>query len=93
MRQMKFNQALQVLIDTVPGLSHDLNLLAERRKTQAKMMDGIGQWGLSIPDPVEPVLRMFYPELYQDDYEQQAMAWKAFMRNPDSMPFRIQRKI
>ena len=88
-----FDQAVGIALDLVPGLRNDLARIAERRKHQARDMQGIGRVALEIPDPIVPLLAHYHPELYQDDDELRGKAWLRFMRHPDSERFRTNAKL
>jgi len=87
---LDFIQAVDLAIATVPGLRHDFNIMAERRKNTMRDMEGVGRWALSIPEPIEPLLKAYHPELYQDDIKAQQEAWLKFIQHPDSLYFRTQ---
>ena len=90
---LTFDQAVEVAISVLPGLRHDLNLLVEMRKNDCKDMEGVGRWGLSVPDPIMPLLREYHPEIFQEDVHLANAAWLKFMKHPDSERFRVQTKI
>jgi len=89
-----FLQAVKIAYDTIPGLKHDMDRLRDLRKSDNhKDMDGIGRMALSIPDPIKPLLKAYFPELYQDDQQLAAVQWKRFIKSADSLPFRVAGKI
>ena len=92
-QKLTFAQAINVACDLLPGLRNDLAINQQRRKRQAVDMQGTGRIALSIPDPLEPLLQIYHPELYQRDAEQRGKAWLRFMRHPDSEPFRTNQKL
>ena len=91
--QLTFMQAVGVACDLLPGLRSDLNQNQQHRNAQARDMQGIGRIALSIPEPIEPLLRIYHPELYQADAELRGKAWLRFMKHPDSAPFRTYAKL
>lgn len=93
MDTLNFTQAVELALATVPGLRSDLNIMAERRKNTMKDMEGVGRWALSIPEPIEPLLQAYHPELYQEDIVEQQKAWLKFIQHPDSYYFRTQDKL
>ena len=90
---LTFNEAVSLAISMLPGLRHDLNLLSEMRKNECKDMEGIGRWGVSIPDPIMPLMKEYWPQCFQDDVKLANAAWLKFMQHPDSERFRVQTKI
>jgi hypothetical protein len=90
---LTFNEAVDLAISVLPGLRTDLNQLAEMRKNECKDMEGVGRWGLSIPDPIMPILKEYWPEMFQEDTELANRAWLRFMQHPDSARFRVQQTI
>lgn len=89
-----FLQAVKIAYDTVPGLKHDMDRLKElRKKEHHKDMEGVGRIALNIPDPIKPLLKAYFPELYQADSQLAAKEWKRFINSPDSQPFRVGSKL
>jgi hypothetical protein len=93
LEKKSFDEAVNLAIDLLPGLRHDMALIAERRKRQARDMEGTGRVGLNIPDPIDALLRIYHPELYQKDAKLRGAAWLKFMKHPDSARFRINEKL
>ena len=93
LQKKTFDEAVNLALDLLPGLRHDMALIAERRKHQARDMEGTGRIALNIPDPIDDLLRVYHPELYQTDPKLRAHAWVKFMRHPDSARFRINEKL
>ena len=91
--KLTFMQAVGLACNLLPGLRQDLEANRQQRKHQARDMEGIGRIALSIPDPLEPLLRIYHPELYQTDAELRGKAWRRFMHHPDSEPFRTNQKL
>jgi hypothetical protein len=85
-------EAFTLACETVPGLRHDMTVIKARRNQARKDMDGLGRWGLTIPDPILPLLQEYKPELFQDDGELAGRAWLRFIKHPDSKPFRVSAK-
>jgi len=85
---MTFLQALEMMINNVQGLRHDMNHIKTMRTQSARDMDGIGRLALSIPDPAMKLLEQYHPELFQSDQRLAAAAWSRFIKHPDSKPFR-----
>ena len=92
-RQLTFDQSIDLALDLLPGLRHDFQIIADQRKSKARDMEGVGRIGLSIPDPVMPILKQYFPELFQTDTELQGKAWLKFMMLPESERFKVQRTL
>jgi len=86
---LRFEEAVKLTVDIVPGLKADMERLRLLRQHEAKDMAGIGRIGLNIPDPLMPILKQYKPDLFQDDKELADRAWLRFIQSPDSQPFRI----
>ena len=89
---LTFDQAVSLAMDLVPGLRNDMALLAKMRKETPRDMEGIGRIALNIPDPIEPILRAYHPELYQGDAALRGEAWLRFIKHPHSERFRVHSK-
>ena len=88
-----FMEALTMAAFLLPGLRADLERNKALRKTTHRDIDGVGRWGLSIPEPAERLLEQYHPELYQEDKQLAAKAWRGFMLTADAEPFRVTAKI
>ena len=93
MHGLTFDQAIDYAINHIPGLKHDFELMAKKRKDGARDMQGIGRIGLSIPDPLYGLVVAYHPDLENPDYDIQHNAWLKFMRHPHSERFRINSKL
>ncbi len=90
---INFKQAVDVALHTVPGLRHDMNIIAERRKNDSRDMEGIGRWGLEIPDPIMPLLQLYWPNIFNQDTDISHREWLKFMNHPDSEQFRVKPRL
>lgn len=89
-----FLQALGTMVSFIPEVGHDLQWCKELRKDDKhKDMQGLGRMGLHIPDPCLELLNLYHPELFTEDEELNARAWKKFMFHQDSKPFKVVRKL
>lgn len=91
---LTFLEALQTACDFDPRLKLTLQQIKEKRQKQANDM-AIGRVALDLTQcpGVDRLLRLYHPELYQDDAELRAQAMVKFIRHPDSEPFRVNAKI
>lgn len=92
-RRLSFLEAVRYAANEVPGLAHDMKFIAELRKGQPKDMQGIGRFGVKIPDPIMELMRGYFPALFQEDSELRQLAWIKWMKSSDAQPFRVGRKL
>ena len=90
---LTFDEAVNLAIDMLPGLRHDLAQIQKRRKDNATDMQGIGRVALNIPDPIIPLLQEYHPELYQEDQELAGRAWLKFINSRDAERFRTNARL
>ena len=90
-RQLTFDEAINLALDLVPGLRHDFQVIADLRKHKARDIEGVGRYGLKIPDPVMPILQQYFPDCFQDDADLAGKALLKFMQRPEAERFKVQR--
>ena len=91
--RLSFDQAINLALDLLPGLRHDFQVIADLRKKTPRDMEGVGRYGLKIPDPVMPIIREYFPDCFQEDTDLQGKAWLKFMNRPEAERFKVQRKL
>lgn len=90
---LNFQQACQLAISIDPALRHDLEITANKRKEQARDMQGIGRTALDIPEPLLKLAYDYFPDLNSPDKEISAKAWLKFMQSSDAEIFRCNAKL
>ena len=66
----------------------DFNLNLAKEKEAVKDLS-FGRWALSIPEQHLEVLKCMFPDLRCQDNHIRQLAWKAFMKNDLSTPYKI----
>ena len=68
------------------------NQLLREDRLPKPMHLGFGGVALSIPPLDYEVIKIMYPDVTSKDYEIRHRAWLAFIRSPESEPYRVHRK-